>query len=148
MAFDAAFEKAFQPSIKAYLELKDALVQSDTKLANVKSEAFRNALELLTIPQRDASNMYWSLLHKASKGINKDVTIEKQRESFRIISNHMIEMIQNFDTLDQQLTVQFCPMANNDKGAYWLSNEEKIRNPYFGDMMLTCGEVKQRLGFR
>ncbi|MBC8757104.1 efflux RND transporter periplasmic adaptor subunit [Kordia sp. YSTF-M3] len=145
LEFDAAFEKSFQASIKAYVELKDALVQSDVKLAAAKSEAFRKALELLTIPQRDASNMYWSMLHKTSKGINKDVTIEKQREKFRIISNHIIEMVQNFDTLDQQLTVQFCPMANNDKGAYWLSTEEKIRNPYFGDMMLTCGEVKQVL---
>ncbi len=146
MEFDAAFEKAFQPSIKAYLELKDALVQSDIKLSVEKSEVFRKALEQLTIPQRDASNMYWSIMYKTSKGIHKDVTIEKQREKFRIISNHIIEMVQNFDTLEQQLTVQFCPMANNDKGAYWLSNEEKIRNPYFGDMMLTCGEVKQVLG--
>jgi Cu(I)/Ag(I) efflux system membrane fusion protein len=32
-------------------------------------------------------------------------------------------------------------MALNDKGAYWLSEFEEIRNPYFGDAMLTCGEV-------
>jgi Cu(I)/Ag(I) efflux system membrane fusion protein len=38
---------------------------------------------------------------------------------------------------------QFCPMANNDQGAYWLSTEESIRNPYYGDMMLECGEVRE-----
>ena len=25
----------------------------------------------------------------------------------------------------------------------WLSKEEKVINPYFGEAMLTCGEVKQ-----
>ena len=32
-------------------------------------------------------------------------------------------------------------MANNDKGAYWLSTDETIKNPYFGEMMLKCGTV-------
>ena len=34
-------------------------------------------------------------------------------------------------------------MADNNNGAYWLSKEEKVLNPYFGDAMLKCGEVKQ-----
>jgi Cu(I)/Ag(I) efflux system membrane fusion protein len=32
-------------------------------------------------------------------------------------------------------------MANNDQGANWLSTYSEIRNPYFGDMMLSCGET-------
>jgi hypothetical protein len=36
-------------------------------------------------------------------------------------------------------------MANGDNGAYWLSNEAKIRNPYFGDAMLKCGVVKDSI---
>jgi Cu(I)/Ag(I) efflux system membrane fusion protein len=37
--------------------------------------------------------------------------------------------------------VQYCPMADNDKGGFWLSTEKQVINPYFGDMMLKCGEV-------
>jgi Cu(I)/Ag(I) efflux system membrane fusion protein len=33
-------------------------------------------------------------------------------------------------------------MADNSKGAYWLSNEKKVRNPYYGASMLSCGQVK------
>ena len=33
-------------------------------------------------------------------------------------------------------------MANNNKGAIWLSREEEIKNPYFGDLMLSCGEIQ------
>lgn len=145
MTFDATYEKAFQPSIKAYLELKDALVQSDTKLSAEKSKAFRKALEKLTIPQRQEADLYWAVLHKTSKSINENTPIERHRKSFQVISNHIIELVQNFKNLEEQLTVQFCPMADNNKGAYWISDEEQIRNPYFGDAMLTCGEVKQIL---
>ena len=145
MKFDAKFEKAFQPSISAYVALKDAFVKSDAALTAEKSEAFRNALDQLNKSQRETLNMYWATLHKTSKSINKNAAIELQRKSFQIISNHMIAIIESFETLDQKLTVQFCPMADDNKGAYWLSTEEIIRNPYFGDAMLTCGSVTKVL---
>ena len=43
----------------------------------------------------------------------------------------------------KKVFVAFCPMADSNKGAYWLSIEKKVINPYFGNKMLTCGEVKQ-----
>jgi Cu(I)/Ag(I) efflux system membrane fusion protein len=42
---------------------------------------------------------------------------------------------------------QFCPMANNNKGAYWLSESKVIRNPYFGEKMINCGETKEILNY-
>ena len=38
---------------------------------------------------------------------------------------------------------QYCPMADDNKGAYWLSNDKNVLNPYFGSAMLACGSVKQ-----
>ena len=40
---------------------------------------------------------------------------------------------------------QYCPMAFNDQGAYWLSKEEEVFNPYFGDLMLHCGYVQETI---
>jgi membrane fusion protein, copper/silver efflux system len=31
------------------------------------------------------------------------------------------------------------------KGAFWLSDSDKVLNPYFGDAMLTCGNVEEEL---
>jgi hypothetical protein len=36
-------------------------------------------------------------------------------------------------------------MANNNKGALWLSEVKEIKNPYFGSKMLTCGSVKKQI---
>ena len=43
--------------------------------------------------------------------------------------------------VDQPFYVQHCPMAFDNAGANWLSEESAIRNPYFGDAMLTCGST-------
>lgn len=36
-------------------------------------------------------------------------------------------------------------MAMGQQGAYWLSESQEIKNPYFGDQMLKCGETKEVL---
>jgi hypothetical protein len=38
-------------------------------------------------------------------------------------------------------------MAFDDKGAYWLSEMKEIRNPYFGDRMLKCGETREMMTY-
>jgi Cu(I)/Ag(I) efflux system membrane fusion protein len=53
----------------------------------------------------------------------------------------MVKMSESFKPFSETLYVQHCPMADNNKGADWLSTEKEIRNPYFGESMLTCGEV-------
>jgi hypothetical protein len=42
---------------------------------------------------------------------------------------------------------QFCPMMNDGNGAYWLSETRDIRNPYYGESMLTCGETVETLNY-
>lgn len=141
--FNGTVEKSFQPVIDAYINLKDALIQSDVSLASSKSEAFRKALEELPVSQRERTHNYWSILHKTSKGINENVSLEHQRKQFQMVSDKLIEMVRNFDEVNDKLFVQFCPMADNNNGAFWLSKEEQVLNPYFGDVMLKCGSVKE-----
>jgi len=44
-------------------------------------------------------------------------------------------------------TGNFVPWPSTTKGAYWVSDERAIRNPYFGDAMLECGSVQDSLDF-
>ena len=57
----------------------------------------------------------------------------------------MINLARDFKPMDSPLYIQHCPMADQEKGADWLSREKEIRNPYFGKSMLTCGEVTDTL---
>ncbi len=46
---------------------------------------------------------------------------------------------------DKPVYELFCPMAFDFKGAKWLQSDEDIRNPYFGETMLKCGEVERQI---
>ncbi|RZJ86404.1 MAG: DUF3347 domain-containing protein, partial [Chryseobacterium sp.] len=70
---------------------------------------------------------------------SKDLNV--QRESFAPLSNQVIELVKKKSIASDNAYVQYCPM----KKASWLSTESTIRNPYFGDAMLTCGSVKETL---
>ena len=59
----------------------------------------------------------------------------------------MISVVKNFGVEKQKLYIQFCPMADNDNGAFRLSDNFEVLNPYFGDMMLHCGEVKDSIQY-
>ncbi len=52
-----------------------------------------------------------------------------------------------FGLSDGTVYYQDCPMVNGDKGAFWLSTFREIKNPYFGEAMLSCGETRETLEF-
>jgi Cu(I)/Ag(I) efflux system membrane fusion protein len=68
--------------------------------------------------------------------------VEEQRKQFDFFSQALIKTIKVFGIPDDTLYVQHCPMAFDNKGADWISKEEAIQNPYFGDKMMRCGVVK------
>lgn len=73
------------------------------------------------------------------------ISIEEFRDAFINISKELLTAIENQDYQHPSLFVQFCPMANNNKGAQWISNTETIANPFYGQMMHNCGETVTKI---
>jgi len=73
--------------------------------------------------------------------------IATQRISFAEFNDALYATVKEFGLHQGMIYYQYCPMANGDKGAYWLSNIEEIANPYFGDEMLRCGETRETIDF-
>lgn len=144
--------KAFQNQLNAvfndYIQLKDALVKDasiDVVRAsnNLKDDLTKVDMKLLS--ENDAHMRWISLakdIKRSSEAISNTTDIKIQRDHFKDLSAPLIKAVQLFG-VNEKVFVEFCPMANNDKGAYWLSKEEQILNPYFGEAMLKCGSVKQ-----
>ncbi len=70
--------------------------------------------------------------------------IAHQREHLVMLSKDFYDIAKTFGT-DKPLYKVFCPMYDDNKGAYWLSDSKEIKNPYYGKDMLTCGEVQEEL---
>lgn len=75
----------------------------------------------------------------------KDETCEKQRLAFGTISSAIYGLVTNAGLKNAGIFHEYCPMAFNEKGATWLSDESEIKNPYFGKKMMECGEVTDSL---
>lgn len=119
--------------INAYLDVKESLVNSNPEDVIDASSSLYDHVEK-------------SAAFKASvKALAESKELEAQRKQFEVVSNELYELVKNSEELPQTLYWQYCPMAFNNAGAYWLSGEKKIQNPYFGDKMLSCGSVKETL---
>jgi len=144
----ANFQNQLKAVFNTYVVLKDALVKDDFKKVSNDAKALLASLskvDMKLLTNNDAHN-HWISVEKEIKvsanSILNTTTIEEQRSHFKYLSMHLTKAIEIFG-IDEKVYLKFCPMADNNKGAYWLSKEEKVINPYFGDAMLTCGEVKQ-----
>ncbi len=71
--------------------------------------------------------------------------IEAQRKMYEAMTNDMIALVKQEGLANGELYIAYCPMAFDDKGASWISGSKEIRNPYFGDKMINCGEVKETI---
>jgi Cu(I)/Ag(I) efflux system membrane fusion protein len=73
--------------------------------------------------------------------------LEEQRNAFSTFNDNLYITVKTFGLIGKTVYYQFCPMAMDGKGAYWLSEIKDIQNPYYGESMLTCGETKEILNF-
>lgn len=142
----------FQSQLKAvfndYLVISKALVNDNASTPKKAVEDLLKSLQKvdMKLVTEEPGHSHWMMLdeemQKAALGISKSSDIQKQRAHFEHLSNHLINAVQTFG-INQKIYLDYCPMVNNDNGAYWLSTEEKILNPYYGASMLGCGEVTE-----
>lgn len=142
------FQKQLNEVFIKYIALKDAFVKEESNNIISQSEKIGAILSKVDIKllENKESQTFWMSLEKqlrvAVSSILKTTAIKEQRNHFKQVSASLIEALQVFG-VNEKVFVAFCPMADSNKGAYWLSIEKKVINPYFGNKMLTCGEVKQ-----
>ncbi len=141
MSFSNAFSSDFSEALPSYLKMKDAFVASDA--GQVSAFAKTTSEKLKTISTDDLGTMEKQHLTKSIEmldAIANNDNLENQRAHFVILNENIVPIAMSIEN-STNYYIQKCPMANNNKGAVWLSMEEEIRNPYYGDAMLTCGSV-------
>lgn len=132
----------------AYLKMNDAFVKSNAKSVANEAKKVIKAIESVDMALLEHDpHMKWmdqlEILNRTINAISKSNDIEEQRHEYIQFNLAFYESVKIFGLENTSAYFQYCPMANNDKGAYWLSSTKDILNPYFGDAMLTCGETKE-----
>ncbi|MBI1287580.1 MAG: efflux RND transporter periplasmic adaptor subunit [Flavobacteriales bacterium] len=156
---DAVIDKAKVPEVfkqqlgkvlMAYLPLKDKLADDDADLKNeVRNLNKAIASVDMSLLLGDAHNAWMKDLNSVTKDLkllDGTQNIEDERAAFGRISETLKDAVSKFGVKMEPghpMFLEFCPMVNDNKGGYWFSSEEQIRNPYFGAKMLKCGSVEE-----
>jgi hypothetical protein len=132
-----------------YFALKDALVKTDASTATAKAVnllASLNAINMgkMKMDEHNAFMKVEKALKVDASTISTSKDVAAQRAAFSNLSNNMISLIK-VTKATQTVYLQHCPMANDGNGADWLSKENAVKNPYYGNMMLTCGKTVETI---
>ena len=125
------------PVLTAYFKVKNALVASDAKAAASEAKVLSAAL-------KKAGKIVGADAQKSADAIAKASSIDTQRGLLGPLTAAVYAAATTTKS-DSPVYYDCCPMANDNKGGYWLSEKKEIANPYFGDAMLKCGKVKETL---
>jgi len=139
-------KKAVGKLFDSYFPLKDALVKGDHATALKHAGELKKAFDqtdmgLFSGKAHDQWMSHSAAAVLALKKILDSGDVEAARALFKPLSTPMVALAKAYGPFEETVYVQHCPMADNNTGADWVSLDEQIRNPYFGDKMLKCGSV-------
>jgi len=142
---NTAHKELLQNFYTEYLNLKEGLVAGDNQRTD------KAALEMRTIITDASFNELEGEAHDHIARMGREVIrmvehsdIEEQRNYLNSLSTSLFTMLKA-GNIQAEAYLQHCPMAFDNQGAYWVSNQEEIRNPYYGDKMLKCGSTRETL---
>lgn len=142
----AEFEDEIHLILQDYMNLKEVLVLGDGDEARLSSVSFLKNLEKLEFNSSfESVDINFTQISKSLVSIKAENNIENQRKEFKFLSDSMINLISSFENFQKPIYIQHCDCVDNFNGASWLSFNEKVINPYFGEAMLNCGRVESVL---
>lgn len=132
-----------------YFNVKDALVKSDGNATAIASKELISAINAVKMDKLEMDvHMVWMKVVNQIKEDAEHITdtkdVKHQREHFMTLSKD-VYALSKVSKNETTVYYQFCPMANDGKGANWLSKEKAVRNPYYGSMMLSCGKTLETI---
>ena len=147
----ATFTSQLKPVFHAYLHIQTHLAEDN--LADARTAARRLEVQLdnvdMSLLGHDAHRVWMKLLKEirtSSREVAEAEDIATARAVFAQLSESLMAVARRFGTgLGQPIHVMHCPMAFNNRGADWLQLSKNLENPYYGDAMLRCGEIKETL---
>lgn len=139
VAQDSTQQRLLSQLLTQYYDMKDALVAGKAEVASLKAEEFIKTANGIDYKLISEGNI--NALLKDATTISETKNIGIQRKHFANLSDNLVVLAKFVKFSTTPIYQQYCPM----KKANWLSNEQAIKNPYYGSAMLTCGKVVETI---
>ncbi len=147
----SAFRAQLGRLVLANFELVNALASDNLQEAHQAAQKADGMIDQIEQDKlsSDRERQQWNLLakslHNSLVAVMEADDLSSQRQHFESFSDTLTEAVRAFG-VEQTGPVHraVCPMVQGRKG-YWLQPQRDITNPYFGAVMLTCGEIDETL---
>lgn len=147
-----AFNQSFAKVLNAYLALKDQLVaEQDSGIAQA-TRALIIASDSLKLSELKADSSLIQTAFSYSDGISSEAqgllgenNLVSKRRSFQMISDQFYDLIRTVHYKEQTLYRFYCDKAFEDQGAFWISTQQSISNPYLPKSNAPCGEIRDTI---
>ena len=160
----AAFNESFEKLLNSYFSLKEAITEYDTAKADAAAKALAGFADSLKTNEikgdstgviKQTAADFAGTISGSAKGLAGEADLTKKKREFQLISEGLYNLVRTVKYDRQKLYHQHCPMAFNDnEEAWWISNSNKIVNPYLGSKhpkykgaMISCGDIADSLDF-
>ena len=145
---DESVKLSLQTMMQPYYRLSDALAGADSAAARRYAgqiEGIIFTFDATTQPaeQQEVYNEYIDVTSQAAQEIQATTSLGQQRINFEQLSESLYQLLKKFEATNGEVHRMFCAEAFGNKGAYWLSNDEKALNPYSGREHPDCGTVTE-----
>jgi len=139
-----------RPIVEAYLALAEALAADNAAAAKQAIGQLKEGLDQAegSMPTGEAHQEFMRIVAALREALPAapPAEIGDQRVLLGALAAPIGDYVRAFGTgLKEPLYQVFCPMAFNKQGALWFQKGKDIRNPYFGQAMPKCGEIRQEL---
>lgn len=129
--------------VTTYFGMWEALIEDDLTAWQASAAGYFQSVENLNLDRKPQA-----LIGELNRGAGhahhvNDLSVA--REQFYFHSKALISLVRE-SNVGVAAHVAFCPMARSGEGAEWLQPNRELRNPYFGAMMLRCGEMRDNVG--
>jgi Cu(I)/Ag(I) efflux system membrane fusion protein len=141
------FIHSLKPVYSAYLDAQETLADDDFPAFLVAAGDVEGATgKVIEIGVIGESLGTWRRAAARLRSGAEAANIDEARAAFEGMSIGVIDLHRRFGHHGStRWYIAYCPMAFDNKGAEWVQRGEVIDNPYFGAMMLRCGEIRDEL---
>ena len=85
------------------------------------------------------------ILRAGAKDLMESKDIKSARKTLEMITDPTLKALKYFGSTEKTYFKMHCPMAFDNQGAFWLQKNQVVRNPYFGESMLTCKDSVEEI---
>ncbi|MFG0273518.1 MAG: efflux RND transporter periplasmic adaptor subunit [Phycisphaerales bacterium] len=141
---DPAFRASIAPVYDAYFAVQEALADDDLEAFRQSARSLHDAVRAID----GAAPASWPELRDrfltSAEHVDHFASLDEARVPFEAWSMAALELEARYGHAGDATHYEaYCPMAFDFEGASWLQRADEIDNPYFGDMMLRCGEIRR-----